>query len=63
MLGWLRRAPLPAQERQRQLEIVKNRVREGVRLHPSAEELRNLARDLEEEWLMTVVNFSRTPLI
>jgi len=58
MLGWLRRAPLPALERQRQLEIVKNRVKDGVRLHPSAEELRGLARDLEEEWLMTVTPHS-----
>lgn len=55
MLGWLRRAPLPDQERQRQLEIVKNRVKDGAHLHPYAEELRALARDLEEEWLMTVV--------
>jgi hypothetical protein len=55
MLGWLRRAPLPAQERERQLEIVKTRVKDGSRLHPHAEELRGLARDLEEEWLMTVV--------
>ena len=55
MLGWLRRAPLPARERQRQLEGVKNRVKEGSRLHPEAVALRALARDLEEEWLMTVV--------
>lgn len=55
MLGWLRRAPLPAAERQRQLGIVKDRVKEGARLHPHAEELRGLARDLQEEWLMTVI--------
>lgn len=55
MLGWLRRAPLPASERQRQLEVVKNRVKDGTRMHPGAAALRSLARDLEEEWLMTVV--------
>jgi hypothetical protein len=55
MLSWLRRAPLPASERQRQLEIVRNHVREGSRCHPEADDLRMLARDLQEEWLMTTV--------
>jgi len=55
MLGWLRRAPLPDQERQRQLEVVRNRVKEGLNIHPTSTDLRVLVHDLNEEWLMTAV--------
>jgi hypothetical protein len=55
MLGWLRAAHLPPDELARELETVKKHMDEAVRLHPSAGELRNLRRDIEEEWLMTAV--------
>lgn len=55
MLAWLRRAPLPDQERQRLLEVVRNRVKEGMHVHPTVTDLRVLVHDLNEEWLMTAV--------
>jgi hypothetical protein len=53
MLGWLRHGPWPEDRRQRELEVVKSRLEEGVRAHPTAKDLSSLRDDVKEEWLMT----------
>ncbi len=50
MLAWLRRAPMDDLERSRQLEVVTNNVGDGCRLHRSARDLRDLHRDLRNEY-------------
>jgi hypothetical protein len=51
MLGWLRSSPLARDVKQRELEVVKRRLEDGVRQHPSDRELRSLLEDIKGEWL------------
>jgi len=55
MLAWIRRAPMSDDQRARELETVKKHIDEAVRLFPRMRDLRDLKRDIEEEWLMTAV--------
>lgn len=55
MLAWLRRAPMDEAERARQLETVKNRVKDGCAKHRFGQDLHDLYRDIENEWLSLAV--------
>lgn len=55
MLAWLRRAPLSRDDRARQLEAVKDRMEEAVRLHPGQRDLTILLHDVTNDWLKTAI--------
>lgn len=55
MLSWLRRAPINDDDRARQLENIKNRVKDGCERHPDADDLHDLHRDIESEWLSLAI--------
>lgn len=61
-LHYVRRAPLGESEALRTLDNLRSTVRRGIQLHPDAEELKQLSRDLEEEYLnLAVVAHESSP--
>jgi hypothetical protein len=57
MLAWLRVRPTDHDTKARKLEVVKRRLEDGVRRHPSDRELRSLLQAIQAEWLgMAVPN-------
>lgn len=56
ILAWLRRSPLPADEKQSELEVVKQNLEAAVEQHPSDRELRSLSQEIQGEWLSTAVS-------
>jgi hypothetical protein len=55
MLAWLRRSPMPSDDMQRELEVVKQNLEAAVRQHPADRELRSLSQEIQGEWLSTAV--------
>ncbi len=55
VMAWTRHAPMPASEKGRLLQSALSLVKEGVRLHPRADELQRLEKDIQKAWLMTAV--------
>ena len=54
-LSWIRRAIIGPAEKARELASILSMVREGVNMHPRAQDLRQLCSDLEREYLMLAV--------
>ena len=54
-LAWVRSKQLPMMEKRSLLEETKELVNSGLKLHSRSQELAQLSKDLQEEWLMTAV--------
>ena len=54
-LAWVRRAIIGRDEQARLLSGLLYRVKEGIKHHPRQRDLRQLAEDIEREYLMTTV--------
>lgn len=58
-LGWVRQAAISLEEKRALLRVLLTKVQEGVANHPRREELKDLAADLQREWLSTAVRQTR----
>jgi hypothetical protein len=54
-LAWIHRGPLSVEEQRRLFERLRRIVDRGLEWHPDREELRDLKRDLDREYMMTAV--------
>ena len=55
-LAWAKRAPVSEDERKRLLQTLRRVVGEGAELHPGRRDLRQLAKDLQAEYLSLAVS-------
>lgn len=55
-LAWVHRAPLPADDKKRLLEQLRRVVEDGLRAHPTNDELKELKKDLDREYMMLAVH-------